>query len=200
MEVSSHALDLFRVHACDVDVAVFTNLTQDHLDFHLTWRLTGPASASCSSRSCRPRRENPVRAVINMPMIPKALSWPAALTLPHWTTSQAKKADVQRRGSPFRLHGITAQLQTPRGALVRCVRRWWAVTIWKTSSMPWARCRPGVDALEAMRPASPLENVPGRLERVADPTGRRFVYVDYAHTPDALENTLQALRASPRSA
>jgi UDP-N-acetylmuramyl-tripeptide synthetase len=195
MEISSHALDLDRVHACRVDVAVFTNLSQDHLDFHhdmeTYWsskRKLFEQVLPASPGKCT------VRAVINIDD-PRGAALAGTLALRHWTTSQRGTADIAAEDARFGLSGITARLRTPGGALavrsalvghhnLENIRN--AVGAALALGLPLETVGAGIAA---------LENVPGRLERVADPAGRRFVYVDYAHKPDALEKALQALRA-----
>ncbi|RJQ66293.1 MAG: UDP-N-acetylmuramoyl-L-alanyl-D-glutamate--2,6-diaminopimelate ligase [Desulfobacteraceae bacterium] len=194
MEVSSHALDLLRIHACDVDVAVFTNLSQDHLDFHndmdAYWaskrKLFDFFLPACKGKTA-------LRAVINVDD-PRGAELARILALPRLTTSQGQAADVHSLAARFDLHGISAQVQTPQGALkVRSalVGRHNLENILNAAgagaalNLPPAAMQAGIAA---------LDNVPGRLERIVDPAGQRFVYVDYAHTPDALENALKALR------
>jgi UDP-N-acetylmuramoyl-L-alanyl-D-glutamate--2,6-diaminopimelate ligase len=194
MEISSHALDLFRIHACDVDVAVFTNLSQDHLDFHIDmgayWaskrKLFDFFLPACKGKTA-------VRAVVNIDD-PRGAELAAVLALPHLTISQQGGADVRLSGARFNQHGISARIRTPQGDfgihsplagrhnLENILN---AVGVAAALNLSPAAMQAGIDA---------LDNVPGRLERVADPASQRFVYVDYAHTPDALENVLKALR------
>lgn len=194
MEVSSHALDLHRVHACKMDVAVFTNLTQDHLDYHHTMESYWGSKRRLFS-AIVPAEDSSVtqRAVINH-RDPRGRELAETLTIPHLTTGLTAEADVWAQTADFSLRGVTARLQTPRGALdIRCplvghhnlenVLN--AVGVGLALGIPVPRIADGICA---------LERVPGRLDPVAN-TRRRFVYVDYAHTPDALENVLKALRA-----
>lgn len=198
MEISSHALDLDRVHACQVDVAVFTNFSQDHLDFHHDME-TYWSSKRRLFEQVLPATPGkcPVRAVINIDD-PRGAALAAGLTLRHWTTSQNQKADVRAEAAHFDLSGITAQLQTPRGVLAIRSALVGHHNLENIRNAAGAALALGLPLEAVAAGISALENVPGRLERVADPTGRRFVYVDYAHKPDALEKALQALRAVTR--
>jgi UDP-N-acetylmuramoyl-L-alanyl-D-glutamate--2,6-diaminopimelate ligase len=194
MEVSSHALDLFRIHACDVDVAVFTNLSQDHLDFHFDMDAYWASKRKLFDfflPACRGKTA--VRAVINVDD-PRGAELAAILALPYLTTSQRGSADVRSVKARFDQHGITARVRTPHGDFgIRSALAGRhnlenilnAVGAGAALDLPPAAMQAGIDA---------LDNVPGRLERVADAASQRFVYVDYAHTPDALENALKALR------
>jgi UDP-N-acetylmuramoyl-L-alanyl-D-glutamate--2,6-diaminopimelate ligase len=194
MEVSSHAISLSRIHACDVDVAVFTNLTQDHLDFHPDMAAYWASKRMLFERFLPASTgKTAVRAVINVDD-PRGAELDAALTLPHLTTAQDKNADIRAVAVNFDLHGITAEVHTPRGTVSvhsALVGRHNLENILNAIGTGVAL---GLTP-EAMRTGlAALDNVPGRLERVLDPTGRRFIYADYAHTPDALENALNALR------
>jgi UDP-N-acetylmuramyl-tripeptide synthetase len=199
MEISSHALDLQRVHGCDVDVAVFTNLSQDHLDFHQDMQ-TYWASKRQLFDEVLPASvgKTAVRAVVNVDD-PRGRELSETLALPYLTTGQVQGADVCAEAPQVDLGGIRAQIRTPRGELairsalvghhnLENIRN--AVGVALALDLPLAAIAAGIAA---------LDNVPGRLERVVDPAARRFVYVDYAHKPDALEKVLQALRAATRN-
>jgi UDP-N-acetylmuramoyl-L-alanyl-D-glutamate--2,6-diaminopimelate ligase len=194
MEVSSHALDLCRIEACDVDVAIFTNLTQDHLDFHLDmesyWasksKLFEQVLPACAGKTA-------VRAVINADD-PRGAQLAAALALPHLSTGHGKQADVHAVRADFSLHGISADIHTPTGTLAVRSALVGRHNLENILNAVGAGVALGLTAEEMLAGIAALDNVPGRLERVPDPGGRLFVYVDYAHTPDALHNALAALR------
>lgn len=195
MEISSHALDLQRVHACDVDMAVFTNLSQDHLDFHHDMQTYWTSKRQLFERVLPATTgKTRIRAVVNVDD-PRGRELAKTLALRHLTTGQTQGADVRTEATQLDLNGIRAQIQTPHGELairsalvgrhnLENIRN--AVGVALALDLPLTAIAAGIAA---------LGNVPGRLERVADPAAHRFVYVDYAHKPDALEKTLQALRA-----
>lgn len=194
MEASSHGLALQRVRGCDIDVAVFTNLSQDHLDFHQDmdsyWAskrllFTDYLSANQSSIA--------LRAVINSddPM-GKALS--GELKLPHCTTGQSNSADVQVLQVDFGLTGISAKIRTPKGNLTIRSPLTGRHNLENILNAVGVAVALGIEPATVQAGIASLQNVPGRLERVIDDLQQRFVYVDYAHTPDALKNVLQALR------
>lgn len=194
MEVSSHALDLYRVHQCHFDVAVFTNFTQDHLDYHQDmgqyWACKRKLFTELLPAS---ESRNAHRAVLNV-AVPKGLELADSLSLPFLTCGEDPQNDLKATGSHFSLDGIIARISTPRGEIkVRSalVGRHNLENILSAAGVGEALEIP-LDTLS--RGLSALETVPGRLEQVPN-AHRRFVYVDYAHTPDALENSLLALRA-----
>ena len=194
MEVSSHALDLKRVHGCLFDIGVFTNLTQDHLDYHHTmeayWQCKRVLFDSLLPAAAGDKQP---RAVFNGED-PKGRELGAGYALPFLYTGQRTRDEVHVKASRFTLNGIDASIETPEGAFTirsplvgrhNLENILNAIGVGVSLGIAPETIRQGIDS---------LENVPGRLERVANNTGR-FVYVDYAHTPDALENALLALRA-----
>jgi UDP-N-acetylmuramyl-tripeptide synthetase len=198
MEISSHALDLSRVHACDVDVAVFTNLSQDHLDFHQDMEQYWQSKRALFTRYLPAGGgKTTVRAVINRDD-PRGGELAGQLQLTHWTTSQSGPADIQALSAQCGLKGIEALVHTAKGDLQlrsALVGHHNLENILNAVGVALALdLAPGAIQAGIQR----LDNVPGRLERVADPTGQRFVYVDYAHKPDALEKVLNALRSLTR--
>ncbi len=194
MEVSSHALDLHRVHACAFDVGVFTNFTQDHLDYHKQMDAYWACKRMLFSRYLPASAgiKNP-RAVLNCDD-PKGRSLSAEIEYPCLTTGARTKDSVHVIESDFDLHGIAARIGTPSGELAfnaplvgrhNLENILNAVGVGVALELPLTTIQTGIEA---------LSSVPGRLERVPNDAGR-FVYVDYAHTPDALENVLLALRS-----
>ena len=195
MEVSSHALDLYRVYGCAFDIGVFTNFTQDHLDYHKDME----AYWDCKQRlftellPAAAQYHKTPRAVINGDD-PRCRKLSGGLALPCLTTGQNGPHPVVARQSRFNLEGILAQIETPKGALeiqsplvgrhnLENILN--AVGVGVSLDLPLETITAGVKA---------LTHVPGRLERVPNNLGL-YVYVDYAHTPDALENALLALRS-----
>ncbi len=194
MEVSSHALDLYRVHGCKFDIGVFTNFTQDHLDYHKDmahyWSCKRklfidllPAFAG----------KTLLRAVINT-ADPKGRELARETRLAHLTCGHHADSDLRTLKARFDLHGVQARIATPQGKMElrsALVGRHNLENILNAVGVGVALEIPGETIAAGIRS---LENVPGRLERIAN-TRQRYVYVDYAHTPDALENALLALRA-----
>jgi UDP-N-acetylmuramoyl-L-alanyl-D-glutamate--2,6-diaminopimelate ligase len=190
MEVSSHALALSRVDGLQFDVAVFTNLTQDHLDFHGTleaYRRAKRRLFELTAASPKPGR----RAVINADD-PAGRSMVEGLDLPVLTYGLGP-ADVRARRHVATLEGVRIEVQTPAGPLEvaspligehNVMNLLAAVAVGLALGMPPGEIAPALARVRA---------VPGRFERVE--AGQPFVVVvDYAHTPDALERVLATAR------
>ncbi len=186
MEVSSHALSLGRVDDVDFRVGVFTNLTQDHLDFHKTMEEYFQAKAKLF-------RNNPrMKAVINADdeYGQRLLKeFPHALSL-----SVEGKADLSARNLTCSLDGLEFMLTFPSGHAVpvktNLLGRHNAANCLSAAGAALAL---GLSEDEVVKGLSKPHAIPGRLERVE--AGQPFVVVvDYAHTHDALEKALTALR------
>jgi UDP-N-acetylmuramyl-tripeptide synthetase len=194
MEVASHGLDLHRVDACRFDVAVFTNLTQDHLDFHGDMERYWASKKSLFTRHLvRGPKKHRARAVINRDD-PRGAELIAAMAdkTPLVTFGLSSKNHVWPEVRRTDLNGLEAVVQTPRGPMTmtsslvgqhNLENILAAIGCGIALDLPLQAIRTGIVATTA---------VPGRLESVPD-EGGRFIYVDYAHTPDALQNVLQAL-------
>ena len=188
MEVSSHALSYGRVDGVVYDVAAFTNLSQDHLDFHATMEEYEAAKAQLFT----PRRSRRGVVICDDPAgrrISQARRIPIATygEDADWTT---REVDLRPDGSSFRLIGpdvsVRASVQLPGGFNV-------ANTVCALATLATA----GVPLEPAAQGIAALPGVPGRMERVD--VGQPFLaVVDYAHTPDAVASLLRAVRAVTR--
>jgi UDP-N-acetylmuramoyl-L-alanyl-D-glutamate--2,6-diaminopimelate ligase len=185
MEVSSHALALGRVDDVRFRVAALTNVTRDHLDFHAT-----PEGYAAAKRRLFGMAQT---CVINVDDAWGA-RWAKELRdsgVPVLTygegDAQLSPADVVAtpEGTRFTLDGQKYELRIPGRFNVANALA--AIGIARTM---------GVDAATIAHGLARLDHVRGRMERISD--GGIDVVVDYAHTPDALENVLQTLRASAR--
>jgi UDP-N-acetylmuramoyl-L-alanyl-D-glutamate--2,6-diaminopimelate ligase len=191
MEVSSHALALHRVDGIAFDVAVFTNLTQDHLDFHGSFEAYRRAKARLFALLAAGEKPRPL-AVINCDD-PSGGFMTAGLGLQILTYGRNSRAQIRPRQFTSDIEGISLSAETPAGVL--SLR---SSLVGEHNVMNLlAAC--GVGLALGMSPstvASALESVvsvPGRFERVE--AGQPFlVVVDYAHTPDALERVLVTAR------
>jgi UDP-N-acetylmuramoyl-L-alanyl-D-glutamate--2,6-diaminopimelate ligase len=191
MEVSSHALVLARVEGIHFDVAVFTNLTQDHLDFHGSLEEYGRAKRrlfELLERSEKPRRV----AVVNADD-PASASMVRGLRLDVLTYGVHTAATVRGVDAESTLDGIRLRVDTPQGPLAlrsplvgghNVENLLAAVACGLALDLPVATIAHALSAVTA---------VPGRFEQVrADQPF--LVVVDYAHTPDALERVLATAR------
>ena len=185
MEVSSHALELHRADAIDFAAAIFTNLTQDHLDFHGTME----AYYAAKRRLFEPGRAR--GAVINVddPYGARLASeLPDAITFAVEGDATWRAADVRTGldGSRFSVHG-------PEGALELSSPLPGAFNVYNVLGALAAVRALGVPLDTAARAIETAGHVPGRFEPVD--AGQAFaVVVDYSHTPDSLENVLRAAR------
>jgi UDP-N-acetylmuramoyl-L-alanyl-D-glutamate--2,6-diaminopimelate ligase len=189
MEVSSHALEQDRVAGLEFDVAVWTNLTRDHLDFH---RDLETYFASKRKLADLLRRDPPGRRVIGAddPFMARLAASARAgdLTFGLGEDRQVTAAEVA-----LDLGGTTCRLRTPAGEAplrLPLVGRHNLRNALAAAATGVALGWP-MDAI--VRGLDGAEPLPGRLEPVV--AGTHFpVFVDYAHTPDALEQVLTALR------
>ncbi|MDQ7784658.1 MAG: UDP-N-acetylmuramoyl-L-alanyl-D-glutamate--2,6-diaminopimelate ligase [Desulfomonilaceae bacterium] len=191
MEVSSHGLDLGRLEGCDFDVAVFTNLTQDHLDYHGNLEDYYRAKRILFNRLL-PRSSNSSRCgVINAddPYGRRLLSEMGSI--PCTSYGSSSDAHVRPLDVEMTAHGISVTVKTGRGPIGVTSRLTGpfnlsnilaAVAVSERLDMPIDAVRAGIET---------VHTVPGRLERVVSERGT--VFVDYAHTPNALKNVLDAL-------
>lgn len=188
MEVSSHALALGRVDGMSFDVAVFTNLTQDHLDFHPTFEEYYRAKASLfTGRRSRAGIVNIDdeygRRLVRDAEVP-VTTFSTKGAAADWT---AEDIVVRGDGSSFRVVGPSgerapATVQLP--GLFNVSNALAAIVALTVAGVPLHAAVAGVGG---------LAGVPGRMERVS--AGQRFLaLVDYAHTPDAVITLLDAVR------
>ena len=192
-EVSSQGLDLGRVDDCDFDVAVFTNLTQDHLDYHGTMEAYYRAKERLFRDLIpRSRKHRSYKKVINGddPWGRRLLEETGpALTfgLNSHHNVWADDVRISLAGIEARIHILEASFSlssclTGRFNLYNILA---AVACAFALDVPLAAIATGIAS---------MQGVPGRMERM-NTSGEPWVFVDYAHTDDALANALETLRA-----
>jgi UDP-N-acetylmuramyl-tripeptide synthetase len=193
MEVSSHALALDRTYGIAFDAGVFTNLTQDHLDFHGTLEAYREAKARLFRAADRGDRSKPFVGVLNLD--DPAGAWlreqgdGSFLTYGRSPAAEVTAEDVQLGPTGTRL-----RIRHPRGTEPAALRLRGAFNVMNALGAFGACYVLGVPPAVIAEGLGALERVPGRLEPVE--AGQPFqVFVDYAHTPDALERALEAVRA-----
>ena len=186
MEVSSHALELHRTDSIHFAVAVFTNLTQDHLDFHPTMEDYFMAKRRLFVEL------SPGASVINIddPYGRRlAEGLPAAITFALEDDAAYVAQDIHTG-----LEGSTFAVRTPEGEQVKLrspLRG--RFNVYNVLGAFAAARVLGVPATTAAAAVETAGQIPGRLEPVEE--GQDFaVLVDYAHTPDSLQNVLEAAR------
>lgn len=194
LEASSHALAQRRTYGLGVDAAVFTNLTQDHLDFHGT--MAAYLDAKCRLFDGRNGGDGrKMTAVIGADDPAAAAFAEAAARGGHAVVRYGEHATADVRLAAVRPapDGLALQLvdrATEHAFTLPLLGRFNA---WNAAAA-WAAARAlGIEAATIARGLASTPGVPGRLERVR--AGQPFdVVVDYAHTPDALERALAACR------
>ena len=191
MEVSSHGLDQHRVADLTFDVALFTNLSRDHLDYHGDMASYGAAKRQLFSPAhCR-------QAVLNGadPLSAQWLAdWPTGLPVRCFHASPVKGiAALVASDVVYDDQGIAARLQGPEGQGELTSRLLGAFNLDNLLAALNALLLLGHDLDTLLQLAPSLAPVAGRMDAFTAP-GRPTAVVDYAHTPDALEKALVALR------
>ncbi len=194
MEVSSHALDLRRVDECSFDMGIFTNLSQDHLDYHETLENYFQAKKRFFTEIIPAGKKTyAYRMIINGddPWGRRIVD-EVGTRLPYRTYCIESKCDVTAERYAFSLEGTRAEIDasgshiaifSPLIGKFNLHNILASVTAASSLGVPESFIRIGVVE---------LRNVPGRLEKVSVP-GDPDVFVDYAHTEDALQRVLQNL-------
>ena len=188
MEVSSHALDLYRVKGTRFDAVVFTNLTQDHLDFHGTMEAYGAAKAKLFTDYVAQHRIINADDEFGAQLIAKKLSNTLSYGL--------DRGDV--RGDVISMNASGMQIAISFAGQVasvdtRVIGRFNAYNLLAVAATLIAS---GVVLESVASILSTLTAAPGRMQRVNARTDavEPSVYVDYAHTPDALAKALDTVR------
>lgn len=188
MEVSSHALEQGRVAAVEFDYALFTNLSRDHLDYHGDMAAYGAAKARLFTEF------KLQAAVINR-------DDQFGRTLLADTRVNCRKASVGRMQGTYvvaayrlALHGIEAELKTPQGSFAFASKVIGDFNLDNLLLVAAALQEQGFTLQQVVDGLAGLESVPGRMQAVVA-ANKPLVIIDYAHTPDALEKALRAVRA-----
>lgn len=193
LEVSSHALALERVRGCEFDVSVFTNLSPEHLNFHQTMEQYLATKARLFEMLGEPTaKSGPRHGVVNADD-PAAPAIRAACPASVVTYGLDNPADVTARQIELGPRGARFTLSTPAGearVATRLIGRFNVLNWLAAAAAAYAL---GVGPEKVALAAEALPLLRGRMEAVE--RGQPFaVFVDFAHTPQALETALRALR------
>jgi UDP-N-acetylmuramoyl-L-alanyl-D-glutamate--2,6-diaminopimelate ligase len=194
MEVSSHAIDLCRVENCWFDIGVFTNLSQDHLDYHKDMDAYG----ACKKRfftdflTSGPKKDKAV-AVINCDDA-QGNSLYRALASKKISVGVMENAMVRLNNVKSDCDGISGEILSHSEKTLFHSPLVGAYNAENIACAAGAAVALNQKLQTVSAGITNMRAVPGRLEKVRNDCGR-FVYVDYAHTPDALDNALKALDA-----
>ncbi|USK36230.1 UDP-N-acetylmuramoyl-L-alanyl-D-glutamate--2,6-diaminopimelate ligase [Bacillus sp. F19] len=193
MEVSSHALHMGRVHGCDYDVAVFTNLSQDHLDYHQTMDSYRAAKGLLFSQlGNKFDQKKPKTAVLNGddPASAEFMNMTAAHILTYGIDTEC---DVMAKNIAMSPSGTSFDLLTPHGSEKVNMKLIGKFSIYNALAAAAASLASNVPLSVIVATLGDIEGVRGRFEVVDG--GQDFsVIVDYAHTPDSLENVLSTVK------
>ena len=190
MEVSSHGIEQGRVGGVEFDVALFTNLSRDHLDYHKTMEDYAAAKAKLFHW---PQLKH---AIVNLDdRFGQQLATSIDRSRVNVLGYGLGRGEIAGHRLDLSTHGLKLEITTPWGAAeldspmiggFNVSNLLGVLGVLITSDVPLR------DAVEAL---SLVEPVPGRLQMVREP-GAPLVVVDYAHTPDALEKALETLRST----
>jgi UDP-N-acetylmuramoyl-L-alanyl-D-glutamate--2,6-diaminopimelate ligase len=191
MEVSSHALAQGRVLGCPFAVSVFTNLTQDHLDYHKDMEDYFQAKALLFSEKYLKGK-----AIVNaddtygqriIASLPTDRVWSYSVSDP--------QASLYTTDLEFRVTGVTGTLHTPVGSIAFTSPLIGDYNLENVLAAAGTVLALGIELPAVAEAIASFPGVPGRMERVRV-SDRQDVsaFVDYAHTPDSLENVLKASR------
>ncbi len=185
MEVSSHAIALERVGGVHFDVAAFTNLTEDHLDFHRTMECYCDTKAELFTRCDR--------AVANQDD-----EWfdrvTAKATCPMVTTSVSGTGNLRAEKLELHADGISFMAVTDGEAVAVTLPIPGKFTVYNALTVLGIGQVLGISLEAAAKALKDATGVRGRVEVVPTPGKDFTVLVDYAHTPDGLENVLSSVR------
>jgi UDP-N-acetylmuramoyl-L-alanyl-D-glutamate--2,6-diaminopimelate ligase len=193
MEVSSHAIDRKRVLECHFDAAVFTNLTQDHLDYHGTIENYYNAKKRLFTELLRDSDKKNKFSIVNIDdPFGREIAKEAPGTVMTYSLRD-QSASVFAESCRVSEEGITARVNTPYGRVEIKSPLFGEHNLSNILAAVSAALSLGSSINAVERAVAGFGAVPGRLERVENPLGFQIL-VDYAHTPDALKNVLNAVR------
>lgn len=197
MEVSSHSLDLNRVDGCRFDVGVFTNLTQDHLDYHPDMDVYFECKKKLFTRFLDPhcpdiQRPSKGFAVVNTDDL-KGRDIFNAIGYDKFGTSTRKQTDIYSTNIKDDINGLSGSICLPGSCFDFCSALTGQFNLENILSAVGAAHALKIKPDTIKMGIEACKIIPGRLEKVEN-TIDRHLFVDYAHTPDALKSILTALK------
>lgn len=184
MEVSSHALEQNRVAECEFSGAVFTNLTQDHLDYHVTMQKYFEAKALLLNLL-----KNDSYAVINSDDEYFATLKPGNAKV--FTYGIENDADIKAENIEFSVNGSKFLCKTPLGNKNVKIQLAGLFNVYNVLAAISVGIAEGIDLDKCIEAVESIGGIPGRFEVVSR---EPLVIVDYAHTPNGLENVLESAK------
>jgi UDP-N-acetylmuramoyl-L-alanyl-D-glutamate--2,6-diaminopimelate ligase len=183
MEVSSHSLELNRVDGCNFEIGIFTNITQDHLDFHVTMENYLKAKTTLFKR-CK-------KGIINVDDSSSEYILNNG-TCEMITFGIDKEADIHAKDIEISEKGVKFDVDTPYGSKFIELGIPGRFSVYNALGSIGACLALGISLEQIQQGLKQAKGVPGRAQIVE--TGKDFtVLIDYAHTPDGLENILNTV-------
>jgi len=186
-EASSHALDQRRIEGLPIDVAVFSNLSRDHLDYH------GSMDAYAKAKSRLFKKQGIQRGVVFLDNQYSKYILDSALCPIYTYSLQDAKASFYASDLVFSANGVSFKLQTPlmtTGVILPLLGEFNVANALAALAANWDLFN---DKALLVQSLSSLTGAPGRMQQI-DIENKPLVVIDYAHTPDALSVALQALQ------
>ncbi|KAB8138649.1 UDP-N-acetylmuramoyl-L-alanyl-D-glutamate--2,6-diaminopimelate ligase [Gracilibacillus oryzae] len=191
MEVSSHALEQGRVHGCDFDIAVFTNLSQDHLDYHVSMDHYLFAKSLLFAQLGNDYKEKKY-AILNIDD-PSSLFIMRATAQPIITYGLTDEADFYAANIELKADGVSFDLHTPTQSLKINSNLMGLFSVYNMLAAAASAYYCNIDLAIVQKVLNNTNGVKGRFQPVANDRGLGVI-VDYAHTPDSLENVLKTVK------
>jgi len=193
MEVSSHALDQYRVESCDFTTAIFTNLSRDHLDYHKTMLHY---EVSKRRLFCFPSLKH---AVVNYDdeagryLVEDVISKKVNVL----SYGRSSEADIYVSELILTVHGKSFVMHTPEGTIPIRSQLLGHINTYNLLAVCATLLQQGHSLTDIQTWVAMIKPVAGRMEAIKKENKPTFI-IDYAHTPDALENALRTLRSHCR--
>lgn len=192
MEVSSHALDQNRADSVHFNTVIFTNLTLDHLDYHQNMENYFQAKQKLFTDLMWSSKKIPLFAIVNSDdKYGRRIK--TAEPVITWTYGQ-KEADFQFKIKKMNFQETIFELNTPMENKEFRIYIPGVHTVYNVVACIMAALTCGISLEQSAQALLHFKGIPGRLEKVDAGSSEKVVFVDYAHSPDALENSLRSIR------
>jgi UDP-N-acetylmuramoyl-L-alanyl-D-glutamate--2,6-diaminopimelate ligase len=194
MEVSSHALHMGRVHGCDYDIAVFTNLTQDHLDYHKTMEDYMQAKSLLFSQLGNTFDANKPKFAILNADDPASDLYRKSTAAHCYTYGIDNNADFQARNILMTSAGTSFEIIIKEKSYSINIQLIGKFSVYNVLASIATAFVSGIPMDKIIESIESVQGVDGRFELV-NAEQDFTVIVDYAHTPDSLENVLKTIQS-----
>lgn len=192
MEVSSHALELKRVKGSSFDVGVYTNLSQDHMDFHKDLNAYKEAKGQLFEMLGRDKKDRLQYAVINRDDQYYEY-FKSRSQVPVYTYGTGRDCNFTAKNIHVRDQGVSYDLEYPDGSIFMNLKITGLFNVYNSLAAFVVGYLEGIAPKAIKERLEAVKGVPGRFEKV-DLNQGFTVIVDYAHTPDSLENVLTSAK------